>query len=286
VVSTIDAADAVLGEPLPRAREVDPDTLAFLRAAGCVYAEDEARILTEAAHSADELRSFLDRRAAGEPLEYIVGWAEFCGLRVGVRAGVFRPRRRSEFLVECAIRIVRSKPARARDEARRVKVLDMCCGSGAIGLAVATRAGDVELLAADDSPLAVECALENLARVGGRVYLGDLFAPIPRTELHAMDLIVANAPYVPTDEIQRQPGEARLHEPMPALDGGSDGATVQRRILASAAQWLRAPGHVLIETSGDMSALTASIAEGAGFSVEISESPKMDATVVMATLGP
>jgi release factor glutamine methyltransferase len=271
---------------LPRTHAVDPDTVAFLRAAGCVYAEEEARILTEAAHSPAELKSLLDRRATGEPLEYIVGWAEFCGLKLPVCTGVFVPRRRSEFLVECAARVIRAALAHTSDGPRRVKVLDMCCGSGAIGLAVAIRACDVELLAADESHLAIECARKNLAQVDGRVYQGDLFAPIPRIELHGLDLIVANAPYVPTDEIRRLPAEARLYEPIATLDGGPDGTSVQRRILASAADWLRTPGFVLIETGRDMSAQTALIAEDNGFAVEIRESSELDTAVVVANVLP
>jgi release factor glutamine methyltransferase len=158
----------------------------------------------------------------------------------------------------------------------------MCCGSGAIGLAVAMRAGDVELLAVDDSPLAVECARKNLAFVGGRVFSGDLFAPLPRSELHSLDLVVASPPYVPTDEIQWLPSEARLHEPMRALDGGPDGTSVQARLLAAAPDWLREQGLVLIETSSRMADKTARIAQACGFEAEIRESHELDATVVVA----
>jgi release factor glutamine methyltransferase len=286
VVSIRPQADPPPGVPLPRARGVDPDTVTLLRAAGCAYAEDEARVLTEAARSTDELRSLIDRRAGGEPLEYVVGWAEFCGLRIPVSGGVFVPRRRSEFLAECAVNVVNATKTRAGEHSGRVKVLDVCCGSGAIGLAVAISAGDVELLAADDSPPAVDCARENLAPVGGRVYLGDLFVPIPRCELHSMDVIVANPPYVPTDEIQRLPSEARLYEPRSTLDGGQDGMDVQRRLLASASDWLRAPGLVLIETSSDMADETALIARDDGFTVEIRRSSELDAAVVVATRWP
>ena len=269
---------------MSQAPRVEPDTVAFLRAAGCVYPEEEARILTEAAHSIDELCFLLHRRATGEPLEYIVGWAEFCGLRVPLCRGVFVPRRRTEFLAECAIEAVRN--ATALDSARQVKVLDLCCGSGAIGLAVATQSGNVELLAADDSPVAVGCARKNLARIGGRVYQGDLFAPIPRTELHTLDLIVANAPYVPTAEIQTLPAEARLYEPLSTLDGGPDGTSVQRRIFAAAADWLHMPGLVLIETSRDMASQTTLIAKDNGFAVEIRDSSELEATVVVASRRP
>jgi release factor glutamine methyltransferase len=254
-----------------------------LRAAGCVYAEDEARILTEAATSPAQLQELLDRRASGEPLEYIVGWAEFCGLRIPLCSGVFVPRRRSEFLAECAVRAVRAA-ARSRSGSRQVKVVDVCCGSGAIGLAVATQVADIELLATDNSPLAVACARDNLQAVGGHVFLGDLFDPIDLGELCLLDVVVANAPYVPTDEIARLPAEARLYEPMNTLDGGPDGTSVQRRILASAGDWLQSSGIVLIETERQMSARTARIATHHGFLAEIRESAELDATVVIATL--
>jgi release factor glutamine methyltransferase len=270
---------------LSRAHEPYADAVAFLRAAGCLYAEEEARVLAEAAGSLDELKPLLERRAAGEPIEHIVGWAEFRGLRIPVSTGVFVPRRRSEFLVECAVQAVRSVRTRAKADPRPVKVLDMCCGSGAIGLCVAIESGDVDLIAADCSPLAVECARKNLASVGGSVYLGDLFGPLPQSELHGFDVIVANAPYVPTGEIPTLPAEARLHEPIAALDGGPDGTSVQGAILAGAADWLRRPGLCLIETSSRMSSRTALIARDNGFAVEVRESPELDATVVVATRG-
>ena len=263
-------------------RGVDPNTVAFLRTAGCVYAEDEARILTEAAHSVAELRSLLVRRAAGEPLEYIVGWAEFSGLRISMCAGVFVPRRRSEFLVECAVQAVFAVATRLA-RSRQVKILDICCGSGAVGLAVAVESGDVELIAADESPVAIECARKNLAQVGGRVHQGDLFTALPRDELHSLDLIVANAPYVPTAEIRSLPSESRLYEPMSALDGGPDGTRVQQLILSSAAEWLGESGLVVIETGSTMADATVAAAATAGFTAEIRECAELEATVVVAS---
>lgn len=261
--------------------EIDPNTVAFLQAAGCVYPEEEARILTEAAQSADELRGLLTRRAQGEPLERIVGWAEYCNLRISVSPGVFVPRRRSEFLAECGIQFVRTLEQLA-DGTRRVKVLDMCCGSGAIGLAVALEFGSVELLACDESLAAVECARMNVERVGGRVYLGDLFEALPRAERHSVDLILANAPYVPTREMEHLPAEARVYEPVTALDGGPAGTSVQRRILESAAEWLTAQGCVMIETASGMATQTAVIAADAGFTAQVRRCPELDATVVIA----
>src|SRR3954468_13896955 len=102
-----------------------------LRAAGCVYAEDEARLLLAAATSTADLEALLTRRTAGQPLEHVLGWAEFCGLRIAVEPGVFVPRRRTEFLVRTAASV--APPAAV--------VLDMCCGSGAVGAVLAARLG-------------------------------------------------------------------------------------------------------------------------------------------------
>src|SRR5260370_6529023 len=90
--------------PSPRHRSV---IVARLRAAGCVFAEDEARLLISAARTPDDLAAMVDRRAAGVPLEHVLGWAEFCGLRIAVDPGVFVPRRRTEFLVGQAVSLVR-----------------------------------------------------------------------------------------------------------------------------------------------------------------------------------
>src|SRR6478609_8571148 len=159
--------------------------VARLRAAGCVFAEDEARLLLAEAVSPAELDALVARRVAGEPLEHVLGWAEFCGLRVAVAPGVFVPRRRTEALVEEAVTL--SRPGAV--------VVDLCCGSGALGLAVATSVADIELLAADVDPAAVTCAAENVAPVGGRAYAGDLFAPLPEELRGRVDLLMANVPY-------------------------------------------------------------------------------------------
>src|SRR5215468_11727549 len=95
-----------MSAPAPSLRR--SDIVTRLRAAGCVFAEDEARLLTRAARTPAELAAMVDRRAAGLPLEQVLGWAEFCGLRIAVRPGVFVPRRRTEFLVEQAVALVRT----------------------------------------------------------------------------------------------------------------------------------------------------------------------------------
>src|SRR5579863_10595066 len=140
----------------------DASVVARLRAAGCVFAEDEAAVLLATARSPAELDDLVQRRAAGEPLEQVVGWAEFAGLRILVDPGVFVPRRRSEFLVSVAVELARTPG----DGATEV-IVDLCCGTGALGLAVATElARPVELHAADLDPAAVACARRNLAPAG------------------------------------------------------------------------------------------------------------------------
>src|SRR5258708_28771743 len=145
----------------PRHRSV---IVAKLRAAGCVFAEDEARLLISAARTQADLAAMVDRRAGGLPLEHVIGWAEFCGLRITVDPGVFVPRRRTEFLVGQAVSLVcpaailaeqgREGPGHGepvRHGARPVLV-DLCCGSGAGGAALAAAPGPGELHAGDLDP--------------------------------------------------------------------------------------------------------------------------------------
>lgn len=203
-----------------------------------MFAEEEARLLLGTARTPAEASAMLDRRVSGLPLEHVLGWAEFAGLRVAVDAGVFVPRRRTEFLVERAVAL--GRPAAV--------VLDLCCGTGALGAALAARLERVELYAADVDPAAVRCARRNLADAGS-VYEGDLYAPLPATLQGRVDLLLANAPYVPTHDLGLLPPEAREHEPQGALDGGADGLDIQRRVIAEAPRWLAPGGSLLIETS-------------------------------------
>ena len=176
-------------------------TVTRLRAAGCVFAEDEARLLISAAPTPAALAAMVDRRAAGQPLEHVLGWAEFCGLRIAVDPGVFVPRRRTEFLVRRAAALVRRAAAPARQDAARqdtarqdtarprAVVVDLCCGSGAVGVALAAALGQVELYAADIDPAAVRCARRNVAAAGGRVYRGDLYGPLPAPLRGRVDIL-------------------------------------------------------------------------------------------------
>jgi release factor glutamine methyltransferase len=247
-----------------------------------VFAEDEADLLIAVASTRDQLDDMVRRRASGLPLEHVVGWAEFCGLRIAVSPGVFVPRRRSEFLVGQAI-------AAARDSVPSGPwlVVDLCCGSGAVGVAVAaslSTLGPVELHAADIDPGAMQCARANVATVGGTVYQGDLYDALPPGLAGRVGVLVVNAPYVPTGEIALMPPEARLHEPLVALDGGPDGVMLHRRIAAAAPDWLAPAGCLLIETSERQAPQTVAAMTAAGLTTVVSADEEMDATVVIGTI--
>jgi release factor glutamine methyltransferase len=282
---------------------------AKLRAAGCVFAEDEAQLLISSAQTPADLAAMVDRRAAGLPLEHVLGWAEFCGLRVAVDPGVFVPRRRTEFLVAQAAALggqagPGEQPAgqagasarKAADktdqagpgeqparQARPVVIVDLCCGSGAVGIALAAVLDPVELHAADVDPDAVTCACRNVAAVGGQVYHGDLYEPLPVALRGRVGLLTANVPYIPTEEIGLLPAEARVHEPRVALDGGPDGLDVLRRVAAAAPQWLAPGGHLLVETSERQAAQAAEVFAGRGLLPRVASSGELGATVVIGT---
>jgi release factor glutamine methyltransferase len=279
----------------------EPLVVALLRSAGCVFAEDEARLLMATARTPDELSAMAERRAAGLPLEQVLGWAEFCGLRIAVDPGVFVPRRRTEFLVQQAALLARGDdpprppregiargddPPRPPREAMAwpgVIVVDLCCGAGAIGAALAAAVDQAEVHAVDIDPAAVRCARRN---VPGHVYQGDLYQPLPASLRGRVGILAANVPYVPTGEIGSLPAEARTHEPLVALDGGPDGLDVLRRVAAGAPWWLASGGHLLIETSERQVPLASAAFAASGLTARVATSDELNATVVIGTLAP
>ena len=248
----------------------DSVTVTRLRAAGCVFAEDEARLLIAAARTPAELDVMVGQRVAGLPLEQVLGWAEFCGLRITVAPGVFVPRRRTEFLVRQAVALAR----------RGDVIVDLCCGAGAIGAALAAAAEGVEVYAADIDPAAVRCARQNLP--ADRVYQGDLYAPLPAVLRSRVAILAANVPYVPAREIELLPAEARAHEPRAALDGGADGLDVLRRVAVGAAAWLAPGGYLLSETSDRQASLAEAVVTASGLAAHVARSSDLDATVIIA----
>ena len=255
-----------------------PAVVAALRAAGCVFAEDEAALLAAAAASEGELDAMVARRASGVPLEHVLGWAEFCGLRIAVGPGVFVPRRRTECLVRQAIAAAPPRPV----------AVDLCCGTGAVAVALAAALGPVgmglaELHAADLEPAAVGYARLNLAGTGAQVHQGDLYAALPGALRGRVGILAANVPYVPTGQLPLLPPEARDHEPRRALDGGQDGLDVARRAVAGAPDWLAPGGRLLIEATEEQAGTLSRAVTAAGLAAAVTGCEDLDATVVTGT---
>jgi release factor glutamine methyltransferase len=259
--------------PLPAPEPLhEAGLVATLRAAGCVFAEEEAAVLLGTTTEPVELAALVARRVAGEPLEQVVGWAEFGGVRVPVAPGVFVPRRRTRLLVDLGLAAVPAPRA----------VVDLCCGTGALAAAVAAAVpGPLDLHAADLDPAAVRCAARTLAPLGGHAHRGDLYGALPGRLRGGVDLLLVNAPYVPTAAIGLMPPEAREHEPRMALDGGDDGLDLHRRVAAGAPDWLAPGGVLVLETSAEQAEGTAAAVRAAGLAAVVHAAPELGATAVV-----
>lgn len=240
--------------------------VATLRAAGCVFAEEEADLLLQAD---GDLRALVARRVAGEPLEWVLGWAQFADLRLVVRPGVFVPRRRTELLAAQAV--ARLRPASV--------AVELCCGAAPVAAAILEEVPFVEVHAADVDRVAVACARENVPN--GNVHEGDLYDALPASLRGRIDVLVANTPYVPSDEVALMPVEARDHEPRATLDGGPDGLALLRRISAAATEWLAPGGWVLIEVSERQLPTALSVFEADGLTASSARDDDLGATVVV-----
>ena len=230
-------------------------------------------MLVAGSGSPADLATMVGRRAAGEPLEHVLGWTDFCGVRIAVDPGVFVPRPRTELLVREAAALARPGSV----------VVDLCCGSGAVGAALVAALDGVALHAVDIDHVAVRCARRNLTPASTRVYEGDLYQPLPSTLRGSVDLLVANAPYVPADAVGLLPPEARLHEPLVALTGGEDGLDVIRRMTSEAGLWLAPGGHLLVETSERQAPSLVEIVTRSGLVPRVARCAELGATVVVGT---
>jgi release factor glutamine methyltransferase len=172
--------------------------------------------------------ALLDRRLAHEPLAYILGQREFYGLDFEVGPGCLVPRPETETLVEAALAAIREHP----NTRRLVRVADIATGSGAVAIAVARHALTARIFATDLSSEALQWAGRNRRRLGvmDRVVLltGDLLEPLSEP----LDVVLANLPYIPTEEYEALPEEIRAHEPRISVDGGEDGLEIYRRFAA------------------------------------------------------
>jgi release factor glutamine methyltransferase len=249
------------------------DLVSRLRAAGCVFAEEEAEVLTSSATSPAHLEEMVTRRVAGDPLEHVVGWVAFDGGRVAVEPGVFVPRQRTAYLVELAAPLLSAGDT----------VLDLCCGSGALGLALARRVPGITVHASDIDPVAVACAARNLAPVGGSAVVGDLAAALPPSLQGTAAVVVANVPYVPSAAVALMPPESRDHEPRGTVDGGDDGLDLLRRVAALAPTWLRPGGVLLSEVSEDQAPAAMAAFGAAGLVSATHRDEERETTAVSGT---
>jgi release factor glutamine methyltransferase len=263
-------------------------TAARLAAAGCVSAKAEARWLLEEAlgtgpgalagrrteplppEAAARLEEMVARRAAGEPLQYVIGWAPFGRLRLEVGPGVFVPRPETELVAERAARHLMA----ARRAGKAVPVaVDLCTGSGAIACFLAEEVPGARVLATEIDPAALAWARRNVRGRPIELLAGDLDEPLPADLRGRVDVLVANVPYVPAGAMPLLPHDVREHEPRLALDGGPDGLDVLRRVAALAPRWL-APGGWLVCEVGEGQREAVALLAAAGLA-EVSVRPDL-----------
>lgn len=206
----------------------------------------------------------VERRKAGEPLQYVLGSWGFRQLDLYVDRRVLIPRPETEYVVELALAALQQ--LRVNDEAP--VVVDLGTGSGAIGLSVAKETPDAHVWLTDASPDALAVARLNLIGMGqagvGRVDLkeGDWFAALPDALMGMITLVVTNPPYVrDTDDL---PAEVEQWEPAAALRSGPDGLDDIRRIVAAAPQWLARPGALVVEHAPDQGDAVQGLMRAAG----------------------
>jgi release factor glutamine methyltransferase len=245
-----------------------------LAAAGCVSAAAEARWLVEETADPERLRAMVARRVAGEPLQYVVGWAPFGWLRLAVGPGVFVPRPETEGLADRAAAHLRAAGRASRRGPGNPEgvprwntppvAVDLCTGSGAIACFLAAEVPGARVLATELDPAALAWARINTDRCGVELLAGDLDAPLPAELAGRVDVLCANVPYVPSGAIPMLPRDVRDHEPRLALDGGPDGLDVLRRVAARAGRWLAPGGVLLCEIGDDQGEAAAALLAGAG----------------------
>ncbi len=226
-----------------------------------LYLEFE-RVLTESELAA--LRELVRRRGAREPLQYLVGSVNFCGLELAVNPAVLIPRPETELLAERAWTFL---AGRAGSSAVPATALDFGTGSGCLAIALAVHCPAARIWAVDLSPAALEVARANAAHHGVEVRIhflpSDGFTALPAGE--RFDLIVANPPYIPTAELARLQPEVRDHEPRVALDGGPDGLAVIRRLVTGAAPWLKPGGRLMLELGDGQAETVTALLAAAGW---------------------
>jgi len=228
------------------------EVAARLAAAGCVAPDEEAaELVAAAAGDAAVLETLVARRTAGEPLAWVVGSVDFCGIRVQVDPGVYVPRAQTEALARRAAGLLPADGV----------AVDLCTGAGAVACALRRAAPGATVIATDVDPLAVVCARAN----GIDARLGDLDDALPPALAGTVDVMTAVTPYVPTEALAFLPRDVLAYEPRRALDGGAGGLAVLSSVVDRSWRWLRPGGWLLLELGGDQAAAVTEQLAGAGF---------------------
>ena len=203
----------------------------------------------------------VERRATGEPVQLIKGFAVFRGLEIIAAPGVFVPRDSTEYLAEQAVRRLRGR--------RRPIAVDLACGGGTIALAMADEVPTARVFGTDIAADAIRVARRNATglEIGNvRFFTGDLFGALPRELKGAVDVITLHPPYVAMSEIGQLPDEIRRYEPVHTLtDQSHDGLGLLGRAAEESGGWLRSGGWLLIEVSNDRARAVATVLRRNGF---------------------
>lgn len=237
----------------------------------------ESKLFTEYQYTlqdvlCDKYFDLIDRRASGEPLQYIVGNTAFMGLPFKVTPDVLIPRQDTESLVEDALTLMTDGKIRGEEMGIKRKswdVLDVGCGSGAIGVSIAKLAPKPSVTMSDISKDALSVAKENAAMNGveksTKFVEGSFFEPFSgRLGVKKFDMIISNPPYIPTEVIENLQREIREHEPRIALDGGFDGLASYRIIAVEAPKHLKKGGVVMLEIGHDQKNSVTALLEETG----------------------
>lgn len=207
----------------------------------------------------DKYFELIDRRSNGEPVQYIMGSQEFMGLEFIVNENVLIPRQDTETLVEDALEIINTGTLRGEDmdvKRKEWDILDLCTGSGAIGVSLARIANKVNVTCSDISEGAIKVAKENAQKHGVaksvKFEQGDLFKPFSKPfRKQKFDMIISNPPYIKSSIIPTLQKEVCEHEPLSALDGGENGLDLYERIVGGVGGHLRKGGVLLLEIGHD-----------------------------------
>lgn len=244
-----------------------------LAEAGCIAAGEEAdELIRAAAGDPDVLAELVSRRTDGEPIAWLTGRMEFCGVELLVAPGVYVPRWQTEPLARRAAALL--PPAGV--------AVDLCTGAGAIAAMLAATVPTARVIATELDSDAARCARSN----GVEVLEGYLDEPLPRELEHRVDVMSAVVPYVPTDSLRLLPRDVQAFEPRLALDGGADGTDLLVEVARRSTRWLRPGGRLLLELGGDQADPVRGLLRERGFEgIDVMADDDGDPRAICAGLG-